>query len=398
MPQFFPFFLILFIGLFFSELFYRLHLPLVVALILGGIITGPYGLGLFSPDTTLKLIGEIGLIFLMFMAGLEIKLSTFKEIGSGVLRMVFFNGVIPAILGLGLGLYFGYSLAASFLIGIIFISSSIAVVIPSLEANKLMENRLGKTIIASTVVADVLSLVLLSILLQTQSPTASLPLPLFYTVLLFALIALRWALPRIRWFVFKHSPQGVNLFEWEFQLIFVILLGTVIIFELLGLHSIIAGFFAGFVLSESIKSDVLKGKLRAISYGFFIPVFFVLIGADANIRVFGEIGGAAIWFTVALVFVSVFAKFFGGWIGSRINGFNIKESTIAGAATIPQLSTTLAAVVAGFELGILDEELVAAMIILSIITTLAGPIFLWLAKKNYSPNVSDNLNASIKAT
>lgn len=396
-PEFFPFFLILFVGLFFSELFYKLHLPLVVALIVGGIFIGPHGLDIITPDATLKLIGEIGLIFLMFMAGLEIKLSTLREIGPGVAKMVFFNGLLPFVLGAGIGFYFGYPVISSLLIGTIFISSSIAVVIPSLEANNLVSGRLGKTIIASTVVTDVLSLVFLSILLQSQSPATALPLPLFYMLLLAALAVLRWGIPKLRWWVFYHSPKGGNLFEWEMQLIVVMLLGTVIVFQLLGLHAIIAGFFTGLVLSESIKSDVLKGKLRAISYGFFIPVFFMLIGVDTNIGIFADVGGPAIWFTVILVTSSVLAKFTGGWIGAKTNRFSNRESVVAGVATIPQLATTLAVAVTGHKFGLLDEKLVTAMVILSIVTTFIGPTMLKLFKglpedqepenKKISPNL-----------
>lgn len=379
MPQFLPFFIILLAALFFSEVFYKLHIPWVVALVTAGIVIGPFALDIFTPNPTLSFLGEVGLIFLMFMAGLEIRLSTLKDIKWDVAKMSLLNGVIPLLVGFGIGLAFDFSILSSLLLGTIFVSSSIAVVVPSLESAGLMESRLGQTIVASTMVEDILSLILLSILLQTSNPATILPLPILYMLLFSTLVLMRWLLPKIRWFFYSLGSQKKGLFEWEFQEIFVILLGTVIIFELLGLHPIIAGFFAGLVLSESIKSESLKGKLKTISYGFFIPVFFVVAGAETNIGVFGEISGALL-LTVVVVLGSMGIKFITGWLGARANHFGFMEGVLAGGATIPQLSTTLAVATAAYALGLLKEELVTAMVILSLITTLIGPIIVRMAK------------------
>jgi len=144
MTEIIPFFLVLLAGLVFSEIFARLHLPFVVALIVAGILIGPFGLEWFTPDDTFEFLGQIGLIFLMFMAGLEIRFSTFRKLGKGVPVLSLLNGLVPFAVGIGIALYFGYNWTAALLLGIIFISSSIAVIIPSLQANNLFQSRLGK--------------------------------------------------------------------------------------------------------------------------------------------------------------------------------------------------------------------------------------------------------------
>lgn len=381
MEEFFPFFLILFAGVFFSEIFRRLHLPWVVALIVGGIVIGPHVLNVFEADDTIVFLGQIGLVFLMFMAGLEIKLSTFKESRRSITKLSFINGAFPFFVGLGIGFFFGYGWVASLLLGIIFVSSSIAVVIPSLEAAGVLRTRLGKSIVASTIVEDVMSLVLLSVLLQSINPVTSIPLPLFYILLFASLFALRWVIPKIEWFFSSRLRDTKDLFRQELRSVFVILIGTVVIFEFLGLHPIIAGFFAGLVLSDSIGNDLLKEKLRTISYGIFIPIFFVLIGMQANISIFGQLNGALL-FVAVIVLGSIFSKFVSGWIGGRVSGFTSNESLLIGSSTIPQLSTTLAVAFTGAELGLLDQKLVTAMIVLSIVTTLLGPILIRLFSKH----------------
>lgn len=391
MTEFYPFFIVIFVAVFFSTVFHRFHIPWVVALILGGMVIGPHALDLFEPNVTLDFIAQIGLIFLMFMAGLEIKLSTFKESKNDIELIALFNGALPFLIGIGIGYLLGYNLISSMLIGIIFISSSIAVIIPSLQASHLIHTRIGKSIIAASMLEDAASLILLSVLLQTLNPVTSLPLPIFYLLLFLSLAILRWLLPKIRWFFESGKYSDADIFQQELRTIFVLLVGTVIVFELLGLHPIIAGFFAGFVLSGSIVSKALKDKLRTISYGLFIPTFFVILGMKTDIGVFVR-GENILLITAVIVFGSMASKFVGGWIGGRLSGFTSLESSFVAVSTIPQLSTTLAVVFTGVELGLLSPDLVSSMVVLSIITVFVSPILIKIISKKLAQASSVPVN------
>jgi Kef-type K+ transport system membrane component KefB len=377
--EFLPFFLILLATVLFAAAFRRFHLPWVLALITAGVVVGPYGLEVAEVTPTLGFLSQIGLIFLMFMAGLETKFDSFKELKYDIGWLSALNSLIPLAAGIALGFWFEFSLTASLLIGIIFMSSSIAVIIPTLESLNLTHTKLGKSIVSSTIIEDVLSLILLSILLQSVNPLTSLPLPSFYFLLALIMGGFAYGLPKIRALIPHHRDEK-DLFESEVRLIFALLIGVVVTFELLGLHPIIAGFFAGLVLSESIKSEILIEKLRTMSYGIFIPVFFVVIGMETNIGILTE-SAAVLGLIATIVCVSVGTKFFSGWIGGKIIGFKNKEASIIGLATIPQLSTTLAVVFTAVETGLLPEELIAAMVALSIVTTLIAPIGLRILSK-----------------
>jgi len=377
--EFLPFFLILLATVLFAAAFRRFHLPWVLALITAGVVVGPYGLEVAEVTPTLGFLSQIGLIFLMFMAGLETKFDSFKELKYDIGWLSALNSLIPLAAGIALGFWFEFSLTASLLIGIIFMSSSIAVIIPTLESLNLTHTKLGKSIVSSTIIEDVLSLILLSILLQSVNPLTSLPLPSFYFLLALIMGGFAYGLPKIRALIPHHRDEK-DLFESEVRLIFALMIGVVVTFELLGLHPIIAGFFAGLVLSESIKSEILIEKLRTMSYGIFIPVFFVVIGMETNIGILTE-SAAVLGLIATIVCVSVGTKFFSGWIGGKIIGFKNKEASIIGLATIPQLSTTLAVVFTAVETGLLPEELIAAMVALSIVTTLIAPIGLRILSK-----------------
>ncbi len=373
MQEMFPFFLILFAGVFFSSIFRKVHIPWVVALIIAGISIGPYGFGIINISPTVDFIGQVGLIFLMFMAGLETKTSGFKGFEKGLIKLSFINGAIPFIVGITIGYFFGYSVTSSLLLGVIFISSSIAMVIPSLEKNKLLNTRLGQSVVVTSVIQDIASLVLLSILLQNLSPTTNLPLYVFYPILITILLFFRFLMPKIiKLLMFISKDDSAGLFEQDFRAIFLILLGTVISFQFLGLHPIIAAFFTGLILSDSIRSHVLINKIHTISYGIFIPTFFVVVGAQTNISVLFELSGT-IQLVLIIVLGSIVSKFLSGWWGGKLVGFDSDQSLLFGISSIPQLSTTLAVVSTGFSLGLLDERLSAAMIVLSIVTVLVSP-------------------------
>lgn len=116
-------------------------------------------------------------------------------------------------------------------------------------------------------------------------------------------------------------------------------------------------------------------KLRTISYGLFIPVFFIIVGLTTDLSTLAD--GLSVFLLVAVIVISsILSKFWSGWFGARIAGFNKKEAYTIGVATTPQLSTTLAVVYTAVELNLLQSNLVVSMVILSIVTTIIAPFAL----------------------
>ncbi len=376
MAELLSFLILISAGLFLSELFKQFHLPYVVGLILAGIVIGPFGLDILIVDPTIDFLGTIGLVFLMFMAGLEIKFSSFRKMIGSASKFSAINGIFPFAAGFFIASYFGYDFVGSFLLGIIFVSSSIAVIIPVMESQGLMKLRVGKLIVSGAILEDIFSLLLFSVFLQVLTPTTEIPLYLFYIIVFISLYALRLLIPKAREY-FRTIHGNKSAFEEEVRFILVVLIGTVVFFDLLGMHAIIAGFFAGLVLSDSIKNKILLKKIHALSYGLFIPIFFIIIGSQMDVGVLFS-GGTALALIAAVVCVSVLSKFISGWVAGKLNGFTSRESILAGVATIPQLSTTLAVAFVGLEMGVIDENLITAMIVLSIATTFFGPILVKL--------------------
>lgn len=379
MEQVLPFLIFISAGLLLSELFRRFHVPYVVALILAGMLIGPFGFNIISLNDTFEFFASVGLIFLMFMAGLEIKLSGLRSHQRNITKLAVLNGVLPFILGFVITQFFGYDLTSSLLIGIIFMSSSVAVIIPSMQAKGLLSTNAGKTVIGATILEDLFGLILLSLILHQISPITSVPIPFFLFTVVGAIVSMKLAIPKLKEIIFAKGENTV-VFEQELSFAFVSLLAVVTFFESLGLHSIVAGFLTGLVMSDSITHLRLKRKLHAISYGLFIPAFFIIIGMQTNIRLLYKTP-EVLPLTIVMISGALLVKFITGYLGALNCGFSKNEAGLFGSASMPLLGTALAVVYIGKDLDLLDPALLVSIIFLGIVTTVSGPLLIpWYAK------------------
>jgi len=376
MTQMLPFIIVLFAGIFFSEIFARLHVPWVVALVLGGIVLGlTSNADLFTQNSLIQFFADIGLVFLMFMAGLETRFDQFRHLSKATIVLTLMNGILPFLVGLGIGFLFGFGWTTSFLIGIIFVSSSIAIIVPAMNETHLFKKPLGRTIVQGAIISDIASLLLLSFVIQTTHPLTFLPVGLYIIVLVFVIIFLKWAVPAVVNFFKRIEITGGEERDADLRLVFVILLASILLFEFLGMHPIVGGFFTGLVMSEARISGKLRTQINTLAYSLFIPIFFVVVGASLDLSVFGKVQGTLMLVLCIAVGASL-VKYLSGYWAGRVSGFSKLHSQIMGAAVMPQLSTTLAVVFAGVSLGFISTPLETALVILSITSTLVAPFLI----------------------
>jgi Kef-type K+ transport system membrane component KefB len=367
------FFIILISGLVFSEFFKRLHLPYVVALVVAGIIIGPSVLGLVELTPPLEFMGSIGIVFLMFMAGLEIRTDILAKARKRLLILVLMNATIPAVVGFAIASFFGYEMLSALVVSTIFVSSSVAIVIPILEMKKLIETEVGAFIIGAVILEDIGSLFLLSLVLQTADPATALPLFIFIPLVIVSVIIFRLILPRIqRWFFRIRRRVG---YEEDVLFLLAITIAVAAYFELLGLHAIVAGFLVGLILSGGIRQEKTRYKLHAITYGLFIPIFLLQIGIETDLTVFFTLGNA-LALVIAITLGLVLSKTLSGYLAGRLIKLDRKKAFFVGFSTMPQVSTSLAAAFTAYQLGLIDANLQTSIVILSIVTVLLAPIVL----------------------
>lgn len=379
MEALFPFFIILFSGLFLTEFFHRVHLPWVIALILSGFFVGPAGLGLIEANATIDFLAGLGLIFVMFMAGIETDFfhkSRQANFGKAFTIAVI-GGTLSWVSGYFLAGFLGMNFMAAVLLGIIFISSSVAVAFPILESMGVIQSGLGKIILATMIIQDVLSLIIFSIFSQIMNPGTSLSILFVYPFLFVTFFLLRKGIPLIRgYFVKEFHTDEQDIFEQELRAVLVLLVGIVTLFAILGLHEILAAFLAGVILTDLISHRDIKKNIHALGYGLFIPIFFATIGVTLQIQKI-DFTSNTVWLTLGLIVLgTMVVKYLVMYIGARLSGLSHKEGEVVGSSMIPQLSTTLALGFAGKQMGLFNEIVVTSLVLMSVVSILIAPILL----------------------
>lgn len=367
--------LILLLGLIVPYLFKKFKLPFVTSIILVGAILGPNGLDYIQPSETIEFFGYLGSAFLMLMAGLEVKLEHFKKLGRKIVLMATLNGIIPFAVGILITLAFGYSLMTALLIGTVFISSSVVVVITSLKSARLDRTDLGRTIIAAVVLEDVFSLLMLAAIIQGASPLTHFPLPVYFAILLISIYALKRFVPRITNYVLERTPTKRDRYEKELRFVLVLLMAVLIYFSALGVHPIVAAFVVGLLLSDVVESELIHSKLHTMGYGMFVPVFFFIVGMQLDLGVVADFQTVNT-VMIALILGLLAAKFSSGYLAARFARFSQRNAALYGIATIPQLTTTLAVTYAVSTMRLLDNVLTTSIILLALVTTVLAPLLL----------------------
>lgn len=367
--------LVLSIGLVIPEFFKKFRIPLITLIILAGSIFGPKGLGYVQLDETISFFGFLGMAFLMFMAGLETDITSLSKSKYKIAVMAILNGTIPFIVGLTITKLFGYSWTVSTLIGIVFISSSVAVIVSTLENNKSITKDVAQMILSAVMITDIVSLIALGFVFQSTSKITTLPLALYFIILIASIIALFQIVPAISKKIVQTKLSKDDGYERQLRFVIIVLASVILFFSALGAHPILASFLAGLSLSSAIrydKSNILLHKLHTIGYGLFIPVFFFVVGMEMDITLLKEFDVKNI-LMISLIVGLIASKFLSGFIAGRVVNLSKKNSMLFGSISITQLTTTLAVTYAASAIGLLDSLLVTSIVLLSIISTIVGP-------------------------
>jgi Kef-type K+ transport system membrane component KefB len=355
---------------FFPVVLRRFQIPWVTAVIFAGMILGPYGLNVISQGEVMSFLATIGLVFLMFTAGLDVKFSTLKKAGRKVFTFSLVNLVLPFTIGCFVGFYLGLNLLASLLLGVCFSSSSVGLIVPMLKELK-VKSKFKSTLVSAVFLEDVISLVLLAVLLKAVVPISPIPLEIFPIVLLVFVFVVLYIIPILQEWLFWFGPSK-DVFAGGVRAVFITLAVVALMAELIGVHAMVGGFLAGLTLSDMLKRRrKLEENITAISYGFLIPIFLLSLGMSTNLGTLFAPGDAL---STGLIVLSLIgSKWISGYLAGRLVGFPSKISWGLGALTIAQMSTTLATASLAYQYGIFDQNIVAALVLLSIITIILTP-------------------------
>jgi Kef-type K+ transport system membrane component KefB/mannitol/fructose-specific phosphotransferase system IIA component (Ntr-type)/nucleotide-binding universal stress UspA family protein len=352
-------------------LFERIRIPGIIGLIVAGAVVGPHGLGLLARDPTIVLLGTVGLLYLVFVAGLELDLNLFSQFRRRSIVFGVLSFALPLLLALAVMPMLGFGWPAAWLMGSI-IGSHTLLAYPIVSRMGLVKSPPVVTVVGGTLVTDTLALTVLAVVAGSLDGDigAGFWLRLVGTLALYVGLML-WGIPRLgRWF-FRYMP-GQSAAEFTFLL--VVLFGSAWLATLAGAQPIIGAFLAGLLLNRLIPaSSPLMLRVRFVGNSLFIPFFLLSVGMLVDGRVLA--GSVRVWVIAGTITLLVHGgKFAAAWISQRVFGYAADERLLMFGLSVPQAAATLAVTFVGLEIGLFDEAVVNGVIVMILVTGLVGPL------------------------
>jgi Kef-type K+ transport system membrane component KefB len=369
-----------------GEFSQRLRLPPLVGELAAGIIIGPYVLKLITPDQSLNVISDLGVFFLMLLAGLQMDPREIRKAGlrGGILSVIAFS--LPYVGGFGIAALFGLGIVQSMFVGLLLSITAVPVSTIVLMQFGILETKLGTTVITAAVINDIFSLVVLSIVLQLHGANGA-PVNIMETtinsvikILLFIggifLVDILFRKANV-WFQRRGTYffEKLHTKEAAFGILLIsTILVSVIAQVVIGLHFIIGTFFSGLIVYKEIirkeNFERVYGIISAISFGFFAPIFFAVIGININMDSIAN----NLPFFIVLAIVAVITKVGGGYIGSRLTKFSKDESLAIAFLMNGRGMVELVIASIGFSSGIIDSTIFSITVTIGWATTILAPI------------------------
>ena len=365
----------------------KIHMPAVVGALVAGVILGPSCLNLITltGDTGvfLEQMAEIGVILLMFNAGLETDLSELKKNGVASFVTALIGVIVPLIGGfLGYAFFFHtdfsdyYEVLKAVFVGVVLTATSVSITVETLREMGKLKGKVGTTILGAAVIDDIIGIIVLTIVTSLKDTSVSPITVVLKIVLYFVFIAvLIFVLTKLKVFVEEQDEKRRTAIICV-ALCFIL---SYISEEYFGIADITGAYFAGLMLCTMKVGPYVARRCEIPSYLIFSPVFFASVGLKVTL------GGmdASIWiFAIILLVIAILSKVVGCGLGAKICGCTGKEAFQVGIGMISRGEVALIVAQKGYASGMLDDVLFAPIVLVVIVTTLITPILLKLVMKD----------------
>ncbi|HSK22926.1 MAG TPA: cation:proton antiporter [Egicoccus sp.] len=347
----------------------RIRLPEIVVLLFVGYVIGPTGLGIVERAGVVATLGTVGLLYLMFVAGLELDIDDFTSQRRGSAGFGIATFVVPMALGTVTSLALGYGMLASLLLGSCWASHTL-IAYPIFQRVGTVGNRAIAVSVGATIITDTAALLVLAVIARAHQGALT---PLFWATLVPSLGLVAFGtlrlLPRLTGRFFSTLGQDRSL---RFLFVMVALFGVASLFEAIGIEAIVGAFVAGLALNRSVPNrGPLMERIDFLGGTLFIPLFLLATGMLIDLSVLAT--PRTLVHGVVFTAVALVAKLLAAVLAGRLLRFTGPEIGAMFALSSAQAAATLAAIVVGLEIGLLDESTVNAVMLVILVTCLAAP-------------------------
>lgn len=363
----------------FSLLSQKVNMPQVVGALLVGVLLGPSCLNILHETDFLTKSAEIGVIFLMFLAGLDTDFDDLKATGKSSVIIAFVGVLIP--LGSGFLTYYLFFhgqrpdtmiFLESAFVGIVLTATSVSITVEVLREMGKLKGKMGTSILGAAIIDDILGIIALTVITSFTVPGVDIMVVLLKILLFFVFIAV------CGFFVFRlfrklEIVYGTKRRVAIYAVAFCLLL-SYISEVYFGVADITGAYFAGLILCNVTETkSYIASKINITSYMFFTPIFFASIGIKTVITGMSQ---ELILFTLALLIVAILSKIVGCGLGAKICGFSNMDSLAIGVGMISRGEVALIVAQKGEQAGLISPTLFPAIVLVVIVTTLITPILL----------------------
>lgn len=366
-----PIFLLVLLIILFAPTLNRIKIPHIIGLIIAGMLFGPYGLNVLSNDSSFELFGKVGILYIMFQAGLEIDLNTFKDNRSKSIIFGLYTFFIPMIIGTISGIYLlDLNLKTSILVASMYASHTL-IAYPIISKMGITKHRAVSITIAGTIITVAASLIILAIIvaMSTGEMNSMFWLRFGISTILFSVIVFV-LLPIIsRWFLGKFH-DGVAQYIFVLAIIFTASLCA----QAAGLEGILGAFFAGLILNRLIPTvSPLMNRIEFVGNAIFIPFFLISIGMQIDIRAFIT-SPEALKVSIVMSVVATASKWGAAQLSRITSKLTVTEGNLIFGLSNGQAAATLAAAMIAFKLGIIDDNILNGTIVMILVTCIISSI------------------------
>lgn len=367
----------------------RFNMPQVVGALLAGVILGPACLGIMGETAFIKEVAEIGVIVLMFCAGMETDIQELKNSGKASF-IIALAGVLVPIAGGFLVAYFfnrpgmiesdatGSLFLQNMFIGVILTATSVSITVETLKEIGKLKTSSGNAILGAAIIDDILGIIALTVITSMADPSVNIAAVLLKIVAFFAFSVVAGFL-FYKFYASWFEKSGKGMHRHSIVVFVFCLLMSYVAEQWFGVADITGAFIAGLIISCTQKTNYVAPKFDTLSYLLLSPVFFASIGLKV---VLPNMNSTLIWFAVALTLVAVVTKIVGCGLGAKICRYSGKDSMRIGVGMISRGEVALIVASKGEAVGLLGTNFLGPVVIVVLITTIITPILLKMVYKD----------------
>lgn len=368
----------------------RIQLPQVVGALIAGLLLGPACFGVLQETDFIKNIAEIGVIVLMFAAGLETDVQELKKTGLASFIIALLGVIVPLIGGYFVATIYNpitdqQTMLQNIFVGVVLTATSVSITVETLKELGKLSTKTGNAILGAALIDDVLGIIALTVISSFAGSDVSL------WVILLKILGFFIFCGVVAFLFIKFVNPWINKYKKDLRRFVILAFAFCLLMSFsaeyfFGVSDITGAFVAGLILSNNKKTSYMLNRFDTVSYVLLSPVFFASVGLKVT---FSNMSATVVVLTVLLLVVAVLSKMIGCGLGAKICKYTNLQSVKIGIGMISRGEVALIVATKGMSMGLMKDEFFAPLVLVVVATTIVTPILLKLAYKYQASREAD---------